>query len=66
MNNTDKRRRLVPIREALPYIGCGLTICYELINSGQIIGVKLGGRTMVDLDSVDAYHKALPRIGAQG
>ena len=63
MNENSKRRRLVPIREALPYIGAGLTIAYELINSGQIIGVKLGGKTLVDLSSVDEFHKSLPRIG---
>jgi excisionase family DNA binding protein len=65
MNENSKRRRLASVRDACEYIGCGTTVCYELINSGKIIGLKMGGKTLVDLDSIDEFHRKLPRVGAQ-
>jgi excisionase family DNA binding protein len=65
MNEDSRRRRLVTMRQALPYIGCGMTIAYELIHQKKITAVKMGGRTLVDLDSVDRFHASLPRVGEQ-
>jgi hypothetical protein len=59
------RRRLAPFSEAMKYIGVGRTRCHQLINSGQVTAVKLGAKTLVDLDSVDRFHSTLPRIGAE-
>jgi excisionase family DNA binding protein len=66
MNEIDlkPRRRLASVNQAMVYVGCGRTRLYELINCGAIIAVRLGGRTRVDLDSVDKYHRNLPRIGS--
>ena len=63
---TKSRRRLVSFNEGLTYIGCGRNLAYKLIGDGQIIAVKMGSRTMIDLDSVDAYHAALPRVTSKG
>jgi excisionase family DNA binding protein len=65
MNENSKRRRLASVREACEYAGVGLTVLYRLINSGQIVGLKLHGKTLVDLSSIDEFHRKLPRIGAQ-
>jgi excisionase family DNA binding protein len=67
MNEAIKsRRRLAPVNQALTYIGCGRTLAYKLIGDGEIVAVKMGSRTMIDLDSVDAYHAALPRVTSKG
>jgi excisionase family DNA binding protein len=33
---------------------------YKLIGEGKIVARKLGARTLIDLESVDAYLTALP------
>lgn len=57
-----QRRRLVPFKDGLAYGGFGRTKAYELIAEGKIMAVKMGSRTLIDLDTVDAYHKSLPMI----
>ena len=46
--------------------GIGRTKAYRLINEGKIIAYKMEGQTMVDADSIDAYHMSLPRIEPGG
>lgn len=58
----EPTRRLAPVREACRYGNFGHTKCYEFINEGAIIAVKRGRQTLIDLDSIDAYHASLPRI----
>jgi excisionase family DNA binding protein len=54
--------RLATVREACVYGRFGHTKCYDYINQGEIIAYKRGRRTMIDLDSVDAFHASLQRI----
>jgi excisionase family DNA binding protein len=45
-----------------PPDGYGKTKAYELIAQERIRAYKMGGKTMIDLDSVDEYHASLPRV----
>ncbi|MDA9497687.1 hypothetical protein XI05_09310 [Bradyrhizobium sp. CCBAU 11357] len=58
----SQKRNLVPLKKALERGGFGRTKAYELIKNGRILAYKMGGQTMVDADSIDAYHRSLPRI----
>ena len=57
-----QKRNLIPLKRALVKGGFGRTKAYELIDQGKIVAYKMDGRTMVDADSIDAYHMTLPRI----
>lgn len=61
-NDTNKRRRLVGFKEGCRYGKFGRTKAYELIAHDRIRAYKMGGKTMIDLDSVDEYHASLPRV----
>jgi hypothetical protein len=54
--------RLVPKKEACRYGGFGTDKCDELIAQEKIVAYKDGGRVLVDLNSIDAYHRTLPRV----
>jgi excisionase family DNA binding protein len=56
-NDNRKRRRLVD-----RYGKFGKTKAYELIAHERIRAYKMGGKTMIDLDSVDEYHASLPWV----
>jgi len=58
----EQKRNLIPLKRALVKGGFGKTKLYELIEKGKIIAYKMGGKTMIDSDSIDAYHMTLPRI----
>ncbi|OKO77873.1 hypothetical protein AC630_20325 [Bradyrhizobium sp. AS23.2] len=62
MSQPEQKRNLIPLKKALDRGGFGRTKAYELIKKGKIIAYKMGGQTMVDADSIDAYHLTLPRI----
>lgn len=64
-NEGSKRRRLVEFKEGCRYGKFGRTKAYELIGHDRIRAYKMGGKTMIDLDSVDEYHASLPRIEAR-
>jgi excisionase family DNA binding protein len=40
----------------------GKTKAYELIAQERIRAYKMGGKTLIDLDSIDEYHASLPRV----
>jgi excisionase family DNA binding protein len=61
-NNTNKRRRLVEFKYGCRYGNFGKTKAYELIAQEKIRAYKMGGKTLIDLDSVDEYHASLPRV----
>jgi excisionase family DNA binding protein len=54
--------RLVSMKEACRYGRFGIDKCYELIAQEKITAYKDGHRNLVDLNSIDAYHKTLPRV----
>ncbi|WP_247409229.1 helix-turn-helix domain-containing protein [Bradyrhizobium sp. 150] len=51
-----KPRRLATIKEACTYAKMGHTKLYEMINAKEIAAYKRGGRTLVDLDSIDTMN----------
>lgn len=61
-NDIGKQRRLVEFKDGCRYGKFGKTKAYELIAQQQIKAYKLGGKTMIDLDSVDQFHASLPRV----
>ena len=61
-NDIGKQRRLVEFKDGCRYGKFGKTKAYELIAQERIKAYKLGGKTMIDLDSVDEFHASLPRV----
>ncbi|MDF0515751.1 hypothetical protein P0R31_00655 [Bradyrhizobium yuanmingense] len=61
-SDSIKRRRLVEFKDGCRYGKFGGTKAYELIAHDRIRAYKMGGKTMIDLDSVDEYHASLPRV----
>ena len=61
-NDNNKRRRLIEFKDGCRYGKFGKTKAYELIAHERIKAYKMGGKTMIDLDSVDEYHASLPRV----
>jgi excisionase family DNA binding protein len=60
--NPIPRRRLTSVKSACIY-GCfARTKCYRLISAGHIRAYKFGSRTLIDLNSIDELHEALPLI----
>lgn len=55
-------RRLVPFKTACRYGSWGKDRAYELIRDGKIKAYKDGRKTLVDLDSIDAYRAHLPQL----
>ena len=58
----NRQRRLVEFKDGCRYGKFGKTKAYELIAHERIRAYKMGGKTMIDLDSVDEYHASLPRL----
>jgi excisionase family DNA binding protein len=48
------------IADACRYVGCGKTKLYSLLRTGQLVGRKLGRRTLVLTASLDSLLAALP------
>jgi hypothetical protein len=61
-NDNSKRRRIVEFKDGCRYGKFGKTKAYELIALDRVRAYKMGGKTMIDLDSVDEYHASLPRV----
>jgi excisionase family DNA binding protein len=61
-NPNSKQRRLVEFKAGCRYGKFGKTKAYELIAQKRIRAYKMGGKTMIDLDSVDEYHASLPSV----
>ena len=61
-NDNNKRRRLVEFKDGCRYGKFGKTKAYELIAHERIRAYRMGGKTLIDLDSVDEYHASLPRV----
>jgi excisionase family DNA binding protein len=60
--DTALRPRVVPVNIAASYLGRGRNHVYQLINSGDIRAIKSGGRTLLVVDSLDAYLDRCPPI----
>ena len=60
--DNSRQRRLVEFKDGCRYGKFGKTKAYELIAHERIRAYKMGGKTMIDLESVDEYHASLPRV----
>jgi hypothetical protein len=58
------RRRYASRKEAFREIAVGNTKGHDLINRGLIKAVKLDGKTLVCMDSVDNFLDSLPSATA--
>ena len=58
----NRQRRLVEFKDGCRYGKFGKTKAYELIAQERIRAYKMGGKTLIDLDSIDEYHASLPRV----
>jgi excisionase family DNA binding protein len=61
-NDDNKRRRLVEFKDGCRYGKFGKTKAYELIAQERIRACKMGGKTLIDLDSIDEYYALLPLV----
>jgi hypothetical protein len=59
---TQNGRILSSFKDGCRYGKFGKTKAYELIAQEQIRANKMGGKTLIDLDSIDEYHASLPRV----
>jgi excisionase family DNA binding protein len=51
----------ISIAGAVERYGIGKTVIYELIAEGKISAFKLGTKTLIITDEMDAYISGLPR-----
>ncbi|MGY3449793.1 excisionase family DNA binding protein [Bradyrhizobium sp. USDA 4353] len=65
VGNDIKQRRLAEFRDGCSYGKFGKTKAYELIAQERIRAYKMGGKTLLDLDSIDEYHASLPRVASR-
>lgn len=56
-------KRWATRKEACTYLNIGITTLHSLINRGAIEARKLGGKTLVDMRTVDRFCDGLPRLG---
>ena len=57
-----QKRNFISVKVAVERIGCGHTHFYKLLGECKIVAYKMGGRTMVDADSVELFVASLPRF----
>ena len=57
--------RLVNFKLGMQYGGWSKSKTYDLIADDKIIASKDGRQTLIDLDSIDAYKRSLPRAIAR-
>jgi len=54
------RARLVSIEVAAQLLGIGRTTVYDLINRGELRSTKIGRRTLLAVEDIDAFvHRKL-------
>jgi excisionase family DNA binding protein len=51
--------RLIGVKQAATLLGIGLTSTWSLISAGHLQVVRIGGRTLVALASIDALVDSL-------
>ncbi|MCX7358954.1 MAG: helix-turn-helix domain-containing protein [Alphaproteobacteria bacterium] len=54
--------RLYTVKQFCAAYGCGRTRCYELIATGKIEAVKDGPKTLIPVESAEAWAASLPRF----
>ena len=54
--------RLYTVKQFCAAYGCGRTRCYDLIAAGKIEAVKDGPKTLIPVESAEAWAASLPRF----
>ena len=57
--------RMVSVKDALRYGRWSKVTLYKLVRNGKIDAYKDGRWSRIDLDSVDRYKRALPKVKAR-
>ncbi|HET6916644.1 MAG TPA: helix-turn-helix domain-containing protein [Acidimicrobiales bacterium] len=53
--NPALKRRLYPVPEAAHYLGISVRSMNSLLSDGEVLKVRIGGRTLVDEHDLDDY-----------
>jgi excisionase family DNA binding protein len=61
----NPERKYAGIAQTCASYGIGKSRLYQLIAAGEIVAVRYGARTLIDLASIDAYFERLPRVPAK-
>ena len=59
---TEVQPALIPLKAASHYAGIGMTKAYDLIDSGSLVAVKIGVKTLITRESLESYIANLPRV----
>ena len=59
------RRRLHPITETASILGVSRTAVYQLVKSGDLHLVKIGGRSLIAASELDEYVARLRKTAAR-
>lgn len=54
------RAEYLTVKAACDTYSIGRTSCYRLLSEGRISAVKLGGKTLIPVSSLDRYFASLP------
>jgi excisionase family DNA binding protein len=57
----EQQKRAMSVGEAAKAAGIGRTMLFEEIRKGRITARKVGRRTIIMVDELDAWLKALPK-----
>ena len=52
--------RHLTVKEFCRRYGIGVTTTYKLLGEGTILAVRYGHRTLIDVESAEAWRKSLP------
>jgi excisionase family DNA binding protein len=61
----EEVKRALSVEEAAKAAGVGRTLLFEEIRKGHITARKVGRRTIIMTDDLDAWLKALPTKGGR-
>jgi excisionase family DNA binding protein len=59
-------KRAMSVEQAAKAAGVGRTLLFEEIRKGRITARKVGRRTIITTEALDAWLKSLPVKGANG
>jgi hypothetical protein len=64
--NASRQPKMISVADALARYGIGRTKLYSLIGSGSIRAVKLGVKTLIDVEIADRFFDGLPSLSEAG
>jgi len=66
MNQKSTEALALPITEAARLLGIGKTKLFDLVRTGALPAVRLGGRTLIRRADLEMFAAALPRWRSGG